>query len=70
MFSQYTEVCEKNTKETNLGSSGIITSVTIGCPFVSVPVLSKTTVSTEENFSRISPPRRSNPLVAPNDVPT
>uniref|UniRef100_A0A2P2KHV9 Uncharacterized protein n=1 Tax=Rhizophora mucronata TaxID=61149 RepID=A0A2P2KHV9_RHIMU len=37
---------------------------------VRVPVLSNTMVFTMENFSKIFPPRKSNPLVAPNEVPT
>lgn len=38
------------------------TSVTIGCPRVSVPVLSKTTLSTPDAASSTSPPRISSPL--------
>jgi len=44
--------------------------VTTGLPTVRVPVLSNTTVFTIANFSRMFPPRRSKPLLAPKDVPT
>jgi hypothetical protein len=46
------------------------TFVTTGLPIVRVPVLSNTTEFTIENFSRTFPPRKSSPLVAPNEVPT
>lgn len=44
--------------------------VTRGLPIVKVPVLSNTNVSTPANFSKTFPPRKSRPLVAPNEVPT
>lgn len=44
--------------------------VTTGLPTVRVPVLSNTTVFTIANFSRMFPPRRSKPLLAPKEVPT
>lgn len=44
--------------------------VTTGLPSVRVPVLSNTIVLTIENFSNILPPRKSNPLLAPSEVPT
>lgn len=45
-------------------------SVTAGSPFVTVPVLSSTTVSTEWVTSRISPERIRMPCRAPRPVPT
>lgn len=48
----------------------ITTLVTVGLPIVNVPVLSNTIVLTVENLSKILPPRKSSPLVAPSDVPT
>lgn len=49
---------------------GMTMFVTTGLPTVRVPVLSNTMVFTMANFSRMFPPRRSNPLLAPKDVPT
>ena len=46
------------------------TSVTAGSPFVTVPVLSSTTVSTEWVTSKISPERIRMPCLAPRPVPT
>ncbi len=46
------------------------TSVTVGRPSVSVPVLSKTTVSTRCAISSASPPRMRMPTSAPRPVPT
>src|SRR5439155_523995 len=56
-------------------SSGVyrpkgMTSVTEGVPFVSVPVLSKTTVVRRCAFSRYSPPLMRRPFSAPLPVPT
>lgn len=44
--------------------------MTVGLPIVNVPVLSNTIVFTIEKLSKTLPPRKSNPLVAPSDVPT
>src|SRR5690625_5815607 len=43
------------------------TSVNVGSPFVTVPVLSKTTVSTDCVFSKCSPPLKRTPISA--DLP-
>lgn len=48
----------------------ITTFVTVGLPIVNVPVLSNTIVLTVENLSKILPPRKSSPFVAPSEVPT
>lgn len=49
---------------------GVTIFVTTGLPTVRVPVLSNTTVFTMANFSRMFPPRKSSPLLAPKEVPT
>ena len=49
---------------------GVTIFVTTGLPIVRVPVLSNTTAFTMANFSRMFPPRKSNPLLAPKEVPT
>ena len=46
-----------------------ITSVTSGFPFVRVPVLSNTMVSTDDNFSKYCPPFINTPSFAPLSIP-
>mmetsp|Transcript_16959 Transcript_16959/g.46561 ORF Transcript_16959/g.46561 Transcript_16959/m.46561 type:complete len:230 (+) Transcript_16959:1215-1904(+) len=53
-----------------LSSATRVKSVTAGLPLVSVPVLSKTTESTLEASSSVSPPFMSTPCLAPTPVPT
>ena len=66
-FSREAAICSSSPQST---FSGQAMSVTMGCPWVMVPVLSITTVCTEWAVSRASADLMRTPLVAPRPVPT